>query len=383
MSTKILCVDDDENVLTGLQRTLRKQFQIDVAIGGSAGLQKLQQDGPYAVVMADMQMPEMNGIEFLKQAETRCPDTVRVMLTGNADQKTAVEAVNHGHVFRFLNKPCEPDSLATTLQAALRQHQLVTAERELLENTLNGSVKLLTDILATMDPDSFGRAQKLRENMKTFLQGRQATQSWDLELAAMLSPIGYVTIPPALLTKTRAGIGLSGPEKDMLARVPETGANLLDNIPRLETVAKIVRYQNKNFDGTGFPADAIAGEKIPIGARILKVLIDLEALTARQVPQNEAFAKMKSCSSRYDPKTLEAVAAAFDLYCPPTPVEYASKPVAARDLQVGDILQADIQTRDGSLILAAGNKISPMILQKIRNFAQLTGLKEPIHILTL
>ena len=120
MSTKILCVDDEENVLTGLQRSLRKQFQVDVAVGGTAGLRQIEQSGPYAVVIADMQMPEMNGVEFLKRVEARHPDTVRVMLTGNADQKTAMDAVNEGHVFRFLNKPCQPDLLAATLQAAVR-----------------------------------------------------------------------------------------------------------------------------------------------------------------------------------------------------------------------------------------------------------------------
>ena len=129
MSTKILCVDDEENVLTGLQRTLRKQFPIDIAVGGAAGLQRLERDGPYAVVMADMQMPEMNGIEFLKKAQAAAPDTVRLMLTGNADQKTAVDAVNDGHVFRFLTKPCDPPQLTSALEAALKQYRLITAER--------------------------------------------------------------------------------------------------------------------------------------------------------------------------------------------------------------------------------------------------------------
>src|SRR6184192_4097590 len=104
--------------------------------------------GPYVVVVADMQMPGMNGVQFLTKAEAFSPDTVRIMLTRNADQKTAADAVNQGHVFRFLNKPCSPEQLAVTLTAGLKQYKLITAERELLESTLNGSVKLLTDILS-------------------------------------------------------------------------------------------------------------------------------------------------------------------------------------------------------------------------------------------
>src|SRR5262249_53231752 len=127
MSTKILFVDDDASILTAFQRNLRKQFALDVAIGGSEALRAMSAKGPYAVLVADMQMPEMNGLEFLKKAEEISPQTVRIMLTGNADQKTASDAVNLGHVFRFLTKPCSTEELAATLKAGLEQYLLVIA----------------------------------------------------------------------------------------------------------------------------------------------------------------------------------------------------------------------------------------------------------------
>ncbi|MEI2723401.1 MAG: response regulator [Verrucomicrobiota bacterium] len=169
MSAKVLFIDDDASILAAYQRNLRKQFSIDVALGGVPGLAAIATHGPYAVVVADMQMPGMNGVEFLTRAEAVAPETVRIMLTGNADQKTASDAVNQGHVFRFLNKPCPPEVITLTLTAAVRQYRLITAERELLENTLNGSIKLLTDILSMVDPQSFGRAKLLRDYMKTYL----------------------------------------------------------------------------------------------------------------------------------------------------------------------------------------------------------------------
>src|SRR5467141_3678823 len=122
MNTKILCVDDDPNILAAIQRNLRKQFSIDTAVGPQPGLAALAQQGSYAVVVADMQMPGMNGVEFLKKVQEQSPDTVRIMLTGNADQKTAMDAVNFGHVFRFLTKPCSPEELALTLTAGLTQY---------------------------------------------------------------------------------------------------------------------------------------------------------------------------------------------------------------------------------------------------------------------
>jgi DNA-binding NtrC family response regulator len=149
MSNKILCIDDDANVLTGIQRNLRKQFDIDTAVGALAALKLIEKECPYAVIVADMQMPGMNGVEFLNIARKKYPDTVRVMLTGNADQKTATDAVNRGHIFSFLNKPCPPEKLAEVLTDGIKQYRLITAERELLENTLNGSVKVLMEILSS------------------------------------------------------------------------------------------------------------------------------------------------------------------------------------------------------------------------------------------
>src|SRR6266481_5372243 len=130
MSAKILCVDDEANVLEAYQRNLRKRFSIDTALGGEAALALIGSQGPYAVIVADMQMPGMNGVEFLTLAREKAPDTVRIMLTGNADQKTAVEAVNKGQIFQFLNKPCPPEMLGTALANGVRQYSLITAERE-------------------------------------------------------------------------------------------------------------------------------------------------------------------------------------------------------------------------------------------------------------
>lgn len=381
MSNRILCVDDDASVLAGLQRNLRKHFALDTAVGGEQALATLSANGPYAVVVADMQMPGMNGIQFLTKIQERAPDTVRVMLTGNADQKTAVDAVNQGHVFRFLNKPCEPDAMAATLQAALRQYQLVTSERDLLERTLNGSVKLLTDTLAMTDPAAFGHAQQLRGAMRGFAQHFNIAQTWDLELAAMLSPIGYLAMPASVLQRAREGLQLTGAEKDMLARVPETGANLLANIPRLESVASIVRYQQKNFDGSGHPLDSIAGEEIPIGARILKVLNDLLTLEAGKTRRYKALESLRLRRGHYDLAVLETVVASLDSVLPPKSVEEAAPlSVSLDELRVGHYLTAGIQTKDGTLIVSAGTTVTQMHLEKVRNFLELSGIQEPIHV---
>ena len=210
---KILFVDDEPNVLSALQRQLYNRYRVETAVGPQAGLAALANWRDYAVVVADMAMPEMNGVEFLTKVKELAPDIVRVMLTGYANQAIVIEAINHGNIFRFLNKPCSAESLVETLDASLRQNQLITAERDLLEKTFGGSLKVLTELLAMTDPRRFGNAETLRDNIRVLAEKLNIKVTWELEAAAMLSQIGSVTIPPELTLKVRLGHTLSANEK--------------------------------------------------------------------------------------------------------------------------------------------------------------------------
>ncbi len=382
MNNKVLCIDDDANILTGIQRNLRKQFDLDTAVGALAALKMIENECPYAVIVADMQMPSMNGVEFLNIVRQKYPDTVRVMLTGNADQKTATDAVNKGQIFQFLNKPCPPERLAEVLTGGIKHYRLITAERELLENTLNGSVKVLMEILSLSDPASFGRGQTVRDQARHVAQTLQIKSTWELDLAAMLCPIGCVSLPAELNQKVHAELDLTGAEKDAVARVPQVGHDLLSKIPRLEAVARIVLYQNKNFDGTGFPSDAVKGEEIPQEARILRALTDLAKLEARKIPRFKALEQLRQRHGNYDSRVLDAVATCFELTTGNQPETAVKSPVALDfpDLRAGHVLSANIVTKQDILIVGAGTKITPLILERLRNFASLSGLKLPIHV---
>lgn len=377
MNEKILCVDDDANVLAGFQRNLRRRFSIDTALNGPDSLNVLRSQGPYAVVVADMQMPGMNGIELLSKIRAAAPETVRIMLTGMADQQVAVEAVNKGHIFRFLNKPCTPETLALALEAGLEQHRLITAEKELLEKTLSGSVKMLTDILSMVEPQIFGRAQMLRDYARVLAPPLGVSSLWEVEVAALLSQIAYVTIPAAIMQKDRTGVALSPTEKQMVTRIPEIGNKLLLNIPRLEAVARIVLYQNKYYDGSGFPQDTLAGDHLPIGARILRVLSDLIKQEIEGAPRNEILDQMRRRPGAYDPKVIDA---AITSLVQDAGVAKSGQSVLAKDLAPGQVLLSAVMTNDGVLIVPAGTEISQMLIEKLKNFAALSGIKEPIYV---
>jgi response regulator RpfG family c-di-GMP phosphodiesterase len=378
MNRRILMVDDDERILSSYHRSLRTAFDLDVALGGAQAMQAVEEHGPYAVVVADMHMPGMNGIQLLEQVQSHAPDTVRVMLTGNADQHTAVEAVNRGRIFRFLNKPCAVPDLSQALEASLEQYRLVTAERELLDKTLSGAVKVLSDLLAMVDPVSFVWTQQAMDYALTLGRMLGERDSWALALAVMLGPIGRVTVPRPVLEKMQSGQRLTPDEQAVLTRVPEIGSNLITRIPRLEGVAKLILYQAKSYDGKGFPHDEVEGERIPLGARILNAVYSFVELEQQRKSAVVAIEEMKLRRGRYDLKIL----AALEELVIPTAEPQPRRPVqvTAEHLLPDMVLVRPVHTADGVLLFAEGARLSASHIEKLQNFARLFGLQGPLTV---
>ena len=129
---RILCVDDEINVLEGLENILRRKFRFEKAQSGQTALEILKSQEPFAVVLSDMRMPGMDGAAFLGHVREEHPDTVRMLLTGHADMNAAISAVNQGQIFRFLTKPCPPDVLIKAFDAAV--DSVARAAQELLDS---------------------------------------------------------------------------------------------------------------------------------------------------------------------------------------------------------------------------------------------------------
>ncbi|MDP2877140.1 MAG: response regulator [Holophaga sp.] len=379
MNSKILFVDDEENILLAYTRSLRKRFQLDTAIGGKEALYRLKHDGPYAVLITDMRMPGMDGVQLLEEVRLLYPDTVRMMLTGNSDQQTATDAVNKGAIFRFLSKPCETEDLALALKAALEQHRLLTVEKDLLERTLKGAILMLGELLSMLDPASFGRSQQVADLAKQIANEMEMDNAWMMEVAAILAHIGIHTLPPTVLAKMQSGAFLSGVEREMCHSIPETGANLIRCIPRLDDVASIVYYAQKNFNGTGFPLDDVKGDLIPEGARILRVASDFVTLMVQKGSSGAAIQDMATRLAWYDPKvvqTLRGLITRTEDIDDQLPV----RSVAFGELQVGQRLAENVETLGDWMVLPRNTVIGRTHLEKMRNFQRLGGLKEPMFI---
>ncbi|MFT3780839.1 MAG: response regulator [Nibricoccus sp.] len=377
---KILFVDDDPNVLAAIQRNLRKRFTLDFAASGTEALEMVRTQGPYAVIVADMSMPVMNGVDLLVAVRSSAPDTIRIMLTGNADQQTAVEAVNRGNVFRFLAKPCSPETLSAILDTALKQHELVVVEKMLLSKTLNGSLQVLTDILAVLDPEAFGQAQQRRSVAREIAFSLGMESTWDVEIAALLAEIGIVTLPSVVREKIKTNQDLAPKERQLAERVPEFSSRLLASIPRLDGVAQAVLYQNKNFDGSGFPHENISCEGIPLAARVLRVATEVVKMHNKSALISDIVQALKAGPERYDPTVVRAISASFAGFNPKASGGSGMRSVSLAELAAGDVLLSNVATADGSVVVCVGTTLSDTQLQRLRNFALLHPIAEPITV---
>jgi len=375
VSNKILFVDDDASILAGFQRNLRGRFAVDVAPGGADGLVALSEHGPYAVVVADMRMPGMDGVRFLAQVRARAPETVRIMLTGNSDQHTAMEAVNEGRIFRFLTKPCPPEDLARALDAGLEQYRLVTAERELLEKTLSGSMKVLIEMLSLVNPAAFGRATRIRRYVRHMVRCLEVADRWEFEVAAMLSQIGCVTLPAETLEKVWAGEELSEDEARTYRNHPAAGARMLANIPRLERVAGMIADQQK---GTGEHVSDPASTVNPVvlGAQMLRAAVGLDELLVAGGTLPDALQAMRSRPAEFNEALLHALQS-LELADP----GFEIRAVGLRDLQVCMVLDQDVRSRKGILLVARGQEVTVPVLQCLINYSRSVGVVEPLRVL--
>jgi response regulator RpfG family c-di-GMP phosphodiesterase len=365
MNAKILLVDDEPNILDGLRRLLGKEFPVVTATGGEAAFKVLAESGPFAVVMSDMRMPGINGVQFLTAVRERWPETVRLMLTGNADIQTAIDAVNEGCVFRFLTKPCPENVLKGALQSGLAQYELVTAEKELLEKTLHGSVKVLTEILALVNPAAFSRASRVHRTVKHMAQQLELRDSWRYEVAAMLSQVGCVAFDTETVEAVYAGAILSVAEQERFKMHPSIAFELLSRIPRLELVAAMIARQQDEPPGKSPQQPSAVVEPVELGAHLLKIAVDFDQFQLHGMSAKEALAKLKSHPVEYYSTAVDTLDTLSTNIIP-----FTIQEISIREMSTGMILDEDLRSSSGLLLVARNQEISYPLLVRIRNLYQ-------------
>lgn len=358
---RVLCVDDEPRVVQGLAVHLRRGYEVLTAHGGEEALEKLKTAGPVAAIISDMRMPGMDGAALLAKVRSLYPDTVRILLTGEPGRDAVVSAVNKGQIFRFLAKPCPVDDLLACIEAAVDQHRLITAERVLLQHTLVGCIRALIDVLALTNPVAFGRASRLRQQAMAFAAHLGCAEGyWQLESAAMLSQIGFLSLPSELVEKIYYGERLTPEERVLAEAVPEVAANLLGHIARLEPVLQILAaltYSNEQLARLG---DGTIGA----AARILLLVIDFDALTSKGHTPDTAVQLLQQRAERYGEKLVKDFATHLGTMSGDT----QAVEIPLRLARPGMVILQDVRTELGTLLVARGFEVSERFIERMKNF---------------
>lgn len=373
MNRKVLCVDDEENVLRAFERNLRLHFEIETAVGPAAGLSAIAQSGPYAVVISDLRMPGMDGIQFLTAVRHQSPDSVRLILSGNADLQAAIASVNEGSIYRFLTKPCAVDTLRTAIDGALNQYQLTIAERELLEHTLSGSVAVMTEVLSIISPLAFSRASRIRRYVRHMATRLNLSDSWQFDLASMLSQIGCIAVPADILEKLYTGMALTAEEQNTFASHPSVGQSLLAKIPRMEAIAEMIGHQMTPFRELH---DLEIPAAVKLGAQMLMVATHLDQTVSSGDTQETAMRFMSDRPETFHPKLAIAIRSAST-----GAVETEVRAIHLRDLRPNMIIDEDLWAANGLLLAAKGQPVSEAVIARLQNFSKFSWNDKPFSVL--
>lgn len=356
---RVLCVDDEPQILEGLALHLRRRFQVATAVGPIAALKWIAECGAPPVIISDMRMPGMDGAALLKRMLQLHPETTRILLTGEPTRDAAALAVNQGQIFRFLTKPCSPTELLAAVEAGLIQHRLVTAEKTLMQETLIGCIDALMDVLAMTNPVAFGRSNRLKRMAMELAATLGHTGFWQLEAAAMLSQLGYISLPPDLVEKAYYGQRLTPEEQALVAEAPQVARSLLARIPRIEPVLQLLA------DSSSTPSTAATDDTHKAGSDVLRLVLAYDALVAAGCPLALALQKLRSAPRLYAAGLIDGLESLVG-------AQEAKQDVREIDLgavKQGMIILDDLRTAVGALLVPKGFEVTDAFLERKRHFA--------------
>jgi response regulator RpfG family c-di-GMP phosphodiesterase len=371
----VLLVDDEMNILNSHRRTLRNEFDFDIALSGVEALELISSGKKYAVIVTDMQMPKMNGLELLQRVKVVSPNTVCMMLTGNSDQKTATNALNIGDIFRFINKPCDRETLISSIKAGIKQYKLIVAEKVLLNKTIKGVINVLTEVLSLVNPDATDNSVIIADYMDRLAKVMKLPDSWGFMPMVQLSQLGCVIFPRETIHNIESGQTISEEERQLFAQHPCLASDLIRQIPRMEKIADNILYQEKCYNGQGIPNDNVSGTDIPLGARMLKVVIDFTRFEKNEQSIEKALSRLEMQRQFYDPKILSALRTVLNLT-----VEVPKIVVKLVDLKIGMIIDSSILTKRGQLVARKGQKVTETLLQIISHCLENKAIEGSVEV---
>ncbi|MFH1021232.1 MAG: HD domain-containing phosphohydrolase [Pseudomonadota bacterium] len=425
---KILFVDDEENILRSLRRLfMDEEVEVFTASSGAQGLEILAREAGVGVIVSDQRMPEMTGVDFLEKSKAVSPQSIRILLTGYADVNAAIDAINRGGTFRYLNKPWNDEELFQAVKGALQMYRLLTENKRLaaIVRKQNVELKKWNTELETMVQEQTIELKKsydglraintrLRANFKNTIVafsglielrdkrmrthsrnvaeisanvakqlGLEGEQREAVMVAALLHDIGKIGIPDLMLARETEEMNFA--EREEYLQHPVRGQAAIDRIEELREVGLIIRSHHENYDGSGFP-DGLKKAAIPLGARII-TLVDYIDKKIRKAMWATGFEVMRKevelqKGTLFDPKLIPVVfEQAEPFYKKIRPrTDHIEIELMPGDLQAGMEASRDVFSGTGILLLTKGTVLANPSIMLLKRYYELDPANQGVFV---
>ena len=425
---KILFVDDEENILRSLQRLfMDEEVEVFTASSGAKGLEILARETEVGVIVSDQRMPEMTGVDFLEKSKAISPQSIRILLTGYADVNAAIDAINRGGTFRYLNKPWNDEELVQTVKGALQMYRLLAENKRLsaIVKKQNAELKKWNTELESIVQKQTMELQKsydglraihsrLRANFKNTIVafsglielrdkrmrthsrnvaevsvnvakqlGMESEQRETVMVAALLHDIGKIGIPDLMLAREAEQMNFA--EREEYLQHPVRGQAAIDRIEELREAGLIIRAHHENYDGSGFP-DGLKKADIPLGARII-ALTDYIDKKIRHAMGATGFSIIRKevdlqKGTFFDPKLIPVVfeqAEAFYKKIRPR-TDHIEIELLPDDLQEGMEASRDVFSGTGILLLTKGTVLAKPSIMLLKRYYELDPANQGVFV---
>lgn len=374
---KVLIVDDAPENIQVLMETLKDEYTIVAAINGPKALQLAEAASAPDIVLLDIMMPEMDGYEVCRRlkANRKTRNIPVIFVTAMDQEADETKGLELGAV-DYITKPISPAIVRARVKTHLSLKNSQKRLQDLLNKTLSGSVRVLMDVLGLVNPIAFSRSSQLRRLVKDMASELGLADIWKFELAAMLSQIGCVTVPVETMKKLYQGQELTEEEASAYSEYASVGAELLANIPHLESVAEMIA---KHQDSIGLDKDIEPRfrDAVLIGGQLIKTAVDYLLSAGPGDSAEAAIRNMRSNTQASDPALVELLSRTLGLAAE----KQTEKTVPAKEVSSGMIIDQDVYSDEGTFLIARGTELSGTTIRILQQHGKLEKIKSAIRVL--
>jgi putative two-component system response regulator len=371
----ILVVDDTPENLYVLSDMLKnKNYEVRPVLNGALALMAAKNKPP-DIILLDIRMPEMDGYEVCRimKADKKLKDIPIIFISALSETLDKVKAFAAGGV-DYITKPFQFEEVNARIKTHL---ELMNSKRELqslLSDTLTGSIKIMADILTLISPQSFFQSSRHKHFIKETLQVLGISETWTIEIAAMLSTLGCVAVPAHILKKKFSPDLLNEDELKILRLHPQLGAQLISQIPKLGTVAEIIRNQ---LDPPVASSDIeLLSSNLILGSQMLKFFNDYDGFVSSSANSLAALKKMETADYKYPVVLLRALKKILEKDF----LTYIKRDVKFSELEEGMILEEDIRLPNGAKLMETQTELSSHFMGILKHFADNYNLKQTVKV---